>query len=64
MNVRRVLPSAALALVFLAGPVLGDAKVGETAPEIAADKWYNVKGDVSLEKLRGKVVVVEYWATW
>ena len=39
------------------------ARVGQAAPEIAAGKWLNSK-PLTLAGLRGKVVVVEFWATW
>jgi thiol-disulfide isomerase/thioredoxin len=42
----------------------GAVKVGQKAPEIKAQKWLNTTGEVSLAKLRGKIVVVEFWATW
>ena len=56
----------ALTTLFLMGPV--DARstvsyVGKAAPEISAGKWYNTS-PLSLSKLKGKVVVVEFWATW
>jgi thiol-disulfide isomerase/thioredoxin len=39
-------------------------KVGEVAPEISAKQWINSKRPLTLAELRGKVVVVEFWATW
>lgn len=39
-------------------------KAGESAPEISAKDWINLKKPVTLADLRGKVVVVEFWATW
>lgn len=39
-------------------------KVGEAAPEISAGKWVNSKEPLTLASLRGKIVVVEFWATW
>jgi thiol-disulfide isomerase/thioredoxin len=38
--------------------------IGEMAPEISAQSWINLKAPTRLEKLRGKVVVLEFWATW
>lgn len=37
--------------------------VGKPAPEISAGSWINT-APVSLAGCRGKVVVVEFWATW
>ncbi|MBS2034992.1 TlpA family protein disulfide reductase [bacterium] len=37
--------------------------VGKPAIEIKAQKWLNTK-PLSLAALKGKVVVVEFWATW
>jgi len=39
-------------------------KIGEAAPEISAKEWINFKGPATLADLRGKVVLVEFWATW
>lgn len=39
-------------------------KVGEAAPEISASDWVNSKKPLTLAGLKGKVTVVEFWATW
>ena len=39
-------------------------EVGQPAPEISAQEWINLKAPVTLAKLRGKVVLLEFWATW
>ena len=39
-------------------------KIGGAAPEISAREWINFKGPANLGDLRGKVVLVEFWATW
>jgi len=58
-----------LAVAVLALAALGvqaqDKKglVGQKAKEINAQGWLN-SDPLSLEKLKGKVVVIEFWATW
>ncbi|MGA2245654.1 MAG: TlpA disulfide reductase family protein [Verrucomicrobiota bacterium] len=39
-------------------------KVGQAAPEISAKEWINVKAALTLRNLRGKVVLLDFWATW
>jgi thiol-disulfide isomerase/thioredoxin len=39
-------------------------EIGQMAPEISAESWINLKTPTTLAKLRGKVVVLEFWATW
>ena len=39
--------------------------VGAVPPELDADRWYNVDGeDPTLAALRGRAVLIEFWATW
>lgn len=39
--------------------------VGSKAPELSIEKFYNSKGATTdLEKLEGKVVVLDFWGTW
>lgn len=37
-------------------------KAGATAPDFTAEKWGG--GDLKLSDYRGKVVVIDFWATW
>ncbi len=44
---------------------LAAAPIDEPAPEISAEHWLNHFGQApSLDSLRGRVVLVESWATW
>ncbi|MBT9586269.1 TlpA family protein disulfide reductase [bacterium] len=47
----------------ISGAYGSELAIGRRAPEIKAQSWLNSK-PLSLAKLRGKVVVVEFWATW
>lgn len=40
----------------------GTLKVGDPAPALQADKWWN--GDSITQLKKGNVYVVEFWATW
>jgi thiol-disulfide isomerase/thioredoxin len=54
------------ALVLLVSSLAFSAvTIGKAAPEISAGSWFNNDGkQVSLADLKGKVTVVEFWATW
>ncbi|MFO8013086.1 MAG: redoxin domain-containing protein [Phycisphaerae bacterium] len=54
---------AALPALALAVPATAAVSVGQRAPEISATDWLNAPR-LSLAKLRGKIAVVEFWATW
>jgi len=53
---------AVAGLGVLAGPARGErgARIGQPAPEITGGPWINSE-PLSMEKLRGRVVVVEFW---
>ncbi len=40
------------------------AEVGSKAPPVEPSKWLNNKGPVSWNDLKGRVILVEKWATW
>jgi len=54
---------AGLLAVALALPAGGAVSVGQAAPALSATDWLNAP-PLTLAKLRGKIVVVEFWATW
>ena len=37
--------------------------IGKPATELKAEKWLNSK-KLTLKKLKGKVVLIDFWATW
>jgi thiol-disulfide isomerase/thioredoxin len=45
-------------------PVKPVPKLGEAPPEVVAKDWLNTDKTPTLAGLKGKVVVVEFWATW
>ena len=53
----------AFAVLGFAAPALaGDAKVGQAAPKFSLTTYDKRK--IKLEELQGKVVVINWWATW
>jgi cytochrome c biogenesis protein CcmG/thiol:disulfide interchange protein DsbE len=53
---------AAASLLLTASPALGAAKVGQPAPDFTVKTFDGRK--IALSELRGKVVILNYWATW
>lgn len=53
-----------LSLGLSAGAAQAQGAVGSLAPEIEARNWYNSPPATSLAELRGKVVLIEFWAPW
>ena len=55
-----------VAFLYLAVYAVADIRVGQPAPEIALDQLLPDRpvADASLRSLKGKAVVLEFWATW
>ena len=64
MNGLRLIAALALAALALPAPALagGDAKVGQPAPSFSLTTYDKHK--FKLADLAGKVVVINWWATW
>ncbi len=60
--------SIAIALGLLALSTAARAEwnslIGQKAPPVKVKKWINPAEGEALEDLQGKVVLLEFWATW
>ena len=51
-------------MFFFAAMVQAAGLVGKPAPPINAKEWLNTEKPLSLHKLKGKIVFIEFTATW
>ena len=58
---RALLPAV---LLLASGATAPGQIPGQNAPEISADQWFNDPPGTSLADLRGRVIFLEFWATW
>jgi len=49
---------------LLAPAAARPAEVGSSAPALEPTEWLNHTGGLSWKDLKGRVVLVEKWATW
>ena len=55
----------ALLSLFLAPPAAAAPLPDlEAAPELNVERWHNTARELSLESLRGKVVLLDFWGVW
>jgi len=38
--------------------------VGADAPEVEVKQWFNPTSGSGISELKGKVIMLEFWATW
>jgi hypothetical protein len=62
---QRLIVPAALATLFAAPAIaFGAAEVGSPAPAVEPVEWLNTKSPITWKDLKGRLVLVEKWATW
>lgn len=64
--ISRFLLASSLCAMF-APAALAGVNVGDQAPKINAEAWSNLPrgtSRISLKQLRGRVVLLDFWATW
>ncbi len=59
-----VAPLAIALMALAAAPTYAGSEVGDKAPALTPGGWLNNKGPVSWDRLEGKLVLIEKWATW
>jgi len=53
-----------LAMVCCTSLAGAQLPAGAKAPALEAKDWFNQPAGLDVEDLRGRVVFVEFWATW
>ncbi|HVY61600.1 MAG TPA: TlpA disulfide reductase family protein [Planctomycetota bacterium] len=61
---RSLVAVAAIGLTLAVAGAAEALKLGAAPPEIGAKTWLNADKAPTLAALKGKVVLVEFWATW
>ena len=59
-----VAPIAAVLVAVMSVSAYAGSEVGDQAPELKPSGWLNNKGPVSWERMKGKLILIEKWATW
>ncbi len=63
MRTKQLVEAVAALALILAGPAALALSPGDQAPPLSVKKWVS-NTPVTLENAKGKVLVVEFWATW
>ena len=60
-----LLKIAIIVQIFATNVIAQESLIGQAAPELGIEKFLQApEGEKSLSALKGKVVVLEFWATW
>ena len=60
----RTVSAAAVLILLCASVAQAQNLVGKPAPPISAKEWLNTEEPLSIEKLKGKIVFIDFTATW
>ncbi len=63
MDIRKVIPLAGFGLMLVAGTLPAQLSEGEKAPEFEIKEALNRAPD-NFKELRGKVLMLDFFATW
>lgn len=55
---------ALAALLASQAEISAAAAVGEKAPAVEPKEWLNSKDAITWSQLKGRVILIEKWATW
>lgn len=60
-----LLKIAIIVHVFATSVIAQESLIGQAAPELGIEKFLQApEGEKTLSALKGKVIVLEFWATW
>ena len=62
--IKRGFSVALVASLALPALVQGGSDIGSDAPALEPVEWLNHKGPISWKALKGRLILVEKWATW
>ena len=64
----RITSAAVIVAMLLVAPgsvlAVGKQLTGQKPPELQVKEWLNTEENYTFKKLKGKIVLIDFWATW